>query len=146
MYTLEVSTATSSAAVAIYYATIPSAESPVITVNFSSAAVAPEVEIFEFSGIAGIDTQVTNSGASKSVSSGSITTSNPSDLLFGACTAGAITAGEASWQVTVTPDYNSIEWILPNSAGTYQATWSQIARYPYVAALVAFKPTSSPPN
>jgi hypothetical protein len=89
---------------------------------------------------------VSNSGTSRSVSSGSITTSNPSDLLFGACTAGAITAGEASWQVTVTPDYNSIEWILPNSAGTYQATWSQSARYPYTAALVAFKPNSSPPN
>ena len=114
--------------------------------NFSSAAVAPEVEIFEFSGIAGIDTQATNSGTSNSVSSGSITTSNPGDLLFGACTAGTITAGEASWQVTVTPDYNSIEWILPNSAGTYQATWSQNAGYPYVAAFVAFKPTSSSPN
>jgi hypothetical protein len=140
-YKLAASTATSTVAVAVYYATIPVSESPTVTVSFGSPAFAPAMEIYEFSGIAGIDTQVTNSGSSTFVSSGSITTSNPGDLLFGACTAGQIvTAPEMGWQATETSNNDSIEWLLPNSAGTYQATWLQNGAYPYVAVLVAFKP------
>jgi hypothetical protein len=129
-YTLAAS-ATSTIGIAIYYATMPVAESPTITVSFGSAVVAPEIEIYEFSGIAGIDTQVTNSGRSSSVISGSVTTSSPGDLLFGACAAWIVTGGEAGWQVTFTPNYNCSEWLLPNSTGTYQATWSQNSTRPY---------------
>ena len=140
-YNLVRSIAGSTVAVAVYTANIPIKESPTITVNFSSPAFGPEMGIYEFSGISGIDTLKTHFDTSNSVTSTVLSTANSNDLLFGTCAVEqAVTATESGWHATRTPNGNSTEWILPNSSGNYKATWTQSGASPYVAALVAFKP------
>jgi hypothetical protein len=140
-YSLVRSIVGSTVAVAVYTAKIPVAESPTITVNFSSPAAGPEMGIYEFSGISGIDTLITHFDTSNSVTTTVLTPSNSKDLLFGTCAVEqVVTASEQGWHATGTPNGNSSEWILPNSNGSYKATWTQSGNCPYVAALVAFKP------
>jgi hypothetical protein len=140
-YSLVRSIVGSTVAVAVYTAKITVAESPTITVNFSSPATGPEMGIYEFAGISGIDTLITHFDTSNSVTSTMLSTSNSNDLLFGTCAVEqVVTATESGWHATRTPNGNSSEWILPNSTGNYKATWTQSGATSYVAALVAFKP------
>ena len=140
-YNLVRSIIASNVAVAVYTAKIPVAESPTITVNFTSPALGPEMGVYEFSGISGIHTLKANFDTSNSVTSTTLATANSKDLLFGTCAVEwIVTATEPGWNATVTPNGNSSEWTPPNRSGTYRATWTQGRAYPYVAALVAFKP------
>lgn len=130
--------------VAVYYATIPASESPTINVNFNFPALAPEIEIYEFSGIQGIDANTTAEGWDSSITSGSVNATGPGDLLFGACTAGQVISGEPWWHLTITANTNAIEWHVARGTGPYAATWTQWNAYHNVTALVAFNPSSPP--
>ena len=74
----------------IYYAkniVSAAAGTNIVTVTFSTAAVSPDIRILEYSGADPnnpVDVTAANSGNSSTSSSGSATTTNPTDLIFGA--------------------------------------------------------------
>ncbi len=74
----------------IYYAkniVAAAAGSNTVTVTFSAAAYAADIRITEYSGADPnnpVDVTAANSGTTASSSSGSATTTNPTDLIFGA--------------------------------------------------------------
>ena len=70
-----------------------------VTVTFSAAAVYPDIRILEYSGAdpnVPVDVTAANSGNGTTSSSGSVTTTYPSDLLFGANTVTSATSGPGS--------------------------------------------------
>ena len=103
-YTLAVgpTVQTGVASQSIYYAkniAAAAAGANVVTVTFSPAAAYPDIRILEYSGAdpnIPVDVTAASSGSSATSSSGSVTTTNPTDLIFGANLVQTSTAGPGS--------------------------------------------------
>ena len=81
-----------------------------VTVTFSTAAVYPDIRILEYSGAdpnKPVDVTAASSGSSLSSSSGSATTTNATDLIFGANTVYTYTSGPGSG---FTPETSDLVW------------------------------------
>jgi hypothetical protein len=132
----------------IYYAkNIKSAAagSNVVTITFSVAAAYPDIRILEYSGVDPsnpVDVSVAKSGNSKSSKSGSVTTTNPDDLLFAANIVGTYTGNAGTGftnRMITSPDGDIVEDRLVTATGSYNATAPLNERGPWIIQLIAFR-------
>ena len=118
-YTLAVGPTVQSgtASQSIYYAKNIAAAAAgvnVVTVTFSSAAAYPDIRILEYSGADPtnpVDVTAASSGSSATSSSGAVTTTNATDLLFGANLVQTTTAGAGTGftsRLLTTPDVTKV--------------------------------------
>jgi hypothetical protein len=132
----------------IYYAkNIKSAAagSNVVTITFSVAAAYPDIRILEYSGVDPsnpVDVSVAKSGNSKSSKSGSVTTTNPDDLLFAANIVGTYTGNAGTGftnRMITSPDGDIVEDRLVTATGSYNATAPLNESGPWIIQLIAFR-------
>jgi hypothetical protein len=99
-----------------------------VTVTFSTAAAYPDIRILEYSGADQnnpVDATAASSGTSTTGSSGSATTTNPTDLLFGANIVWTLTTGPGSGftqRLLTSPDGDIAEDRMVTATGSYSAT------------------------
>jgi fibronectin type 3 domain-containing protein len=115
-----------------------------VTVTFSTAASYPDIRILEYSGAAPnypVDVTAASSGTSNTSSSGSATTINPTDLLFGANTVWTSTTGPGSgFTQRLLTNYGDIaEDEMVTTSGSYTATAPLSSSGPWVMQMVAFR-------
>ena len=148
-YTLAVGPTTVSGTLSqsIYYArniASASAGANVVTVTFSKAAAYPDIRILEYSGLdpnSPVDVTATNSGNGTNSSSGSATTTNPIDLLFGANMVTTVTSGPGSGftsRMITSPDADIAEDEAVTTTGSYSAT-APVSSGAWIMQLVAFR-------
>jgi hypothetical protein len=115
----------------IYYAKniwAASAGANSVTVTFSSAAVYPDIRILEYSGADlnnPVDVTAAATGNSANSSSGSVTTTNATDLLFGANIVQTVTSGPGSGftsRLLTSPCGDIAEDRMVTATGSYSAT------------------------
>jgi fibronectin type 3 domain-containing protein len=149
-YTLAVGPTVQSglASQAIYYApniASAAAGTNVVTVTFASAATAPDIRILEYSGadpINPVDATSANMGNSAASDSGSATTTNATDLIFGAnlSQAASIAPGLGFTQRPLTwPDGNVLEDEIVTATGSYDASATLGVPAPWIMQMVAFR-------
>ena len=129
----------------IYYAkNIAAAGANTVTVTFSTAAVSPDIRILEYSGADPanpVDVTAASSGNSATSSSGSVTTTNATDLLFGANFVQTITSGPGSGftsRLLTTPDGDIAEDRMVTATGSYSAT-APLSSGQWIMQMVAFR-------
>jgi uncharacterized membrane protein len=136
----------------IYYAkniVSAAAGTNTVTVTFSSAAIYSDIRTLEYSGAdpnSPVDVTAANSGNSASSSSGSATTTNPIDLLFGANIVATLTAGPGSGFTTrmlTQPDGDIAEDQMVTTTGSYSATAPLSGAGPWIMQMVAFRANSA---
>ncbi len=121
-----------------------------VTVAFSTAAASPDIRIAEYGGADTnnpVDAVAANSGNSSTSSSGSATTMNPTDLIFGANIVYTYTAGPGSGFTTrmiTTPDGDIVEDEMVTTAGSYSASAPLTSAGPWVMQMVAFRTPGAP--
>lgn len=99
-----------------------------VTVVFSSAAFAPDIRILEYAGTDvsnPIDVTAAATGSGGTTNSGTATTTNPTDLIFGANIVTGLTSGPGSGftkRILTSPDGDIAEDRMVNSTGSYSAT------------------------
>ncbi len=99
-----------------------------ITVTFNAAVNYPDVRIAEYSGIDPlnpVDVSVSGTGIGATSSSGSVTTTNPNDLLIGANYVTTSTTGPGTGftsRVITNPDGSILEDRVVTTTGSYSAT------------------------
>ncbi len=119
---------------AIYYA--PNikqapAGANIITVKFSTAVHYPDIRIQEYSGldqVSPFDVQSSATGSPATATSGNITTSKPTELLFASgSTSGVFSAAGSGYtlRIITNPDSDIIEDKVVTATGTYSATAAQ---------------------
>ncbi|MGD0436794.1 MAG: IPT/TIG domain-containing protein, partial [Bryobacteraceae bacterium] len=151
-YTLAVGPTVQSgtASQSIYYAKNIAAAAAgvnVVTVTFSSAAAYPDIRILEYSGADPtnpVDVTAASSGSSATSSSGAVTTTNATDLLFGANLVQTTTAGAGTGftsRLLTTPDGDIAEDEMVTASGSYSATAS-LNSAPWIMQMVAFRTPS----
>jgi hypothetical protein len=119
-----------------------------VTVTFSPAAAFPDVRILEYSGIDSVTPIDVTGGAvgnSATSSSGTITTTNATDLLFAANTVATTTNGPGTGftsRVITTPDSDIAEDKVVTVTGNYSAT-APISSGAWVMQIVAFRGAGS---
>ena len=132
----------------IYYAkniVSAAAGTNTVTVTFSTAAVYPDVRILEYSGAdpnSPVDVTAANTGNSAASSSGSATTTNPIDLLFGANIVATLTTGPGSGFVSrllTSPDGDIAEDQEVTTTGSYTATAPLSSAGAWIMQMVAFR-------
>ena len=136
----------------IYYAkniAAAAAGANTVTVTFSTAAAYPDIRILEYKGADPnnpVDVTAANTGNSATSNSGSATTTNPTDLIFGANVVGTYTSGPGSGftQRLLTHDGNIAEDLMVTTAGSYSATAPLTSSCPWIMQMVAFR-TPGPP-
>jgi Domain of unknown function (DUF1929)/Bacterial Ig domain/Glyoxal oxidase N-terminus/Fibronectin type III domain len=122
-----------------------------VTVIFAPAAAFPDVRIVEYAGIDPVnatDNNATGAGSSATSTSGSVITSNATDLLVGANTVFTTTAGPGSGYTTrliTNPNGDIVEDQVVTAAGTYSATAPLRPAGPWIMQMVAFRAAGSPP-
>jgi rhamnogalacturonyl hydrolase YesR len=135
----------------IYYAkniVAAAAGANIVTVTFSSAVPAPDVRILEYSGADPnnpVDVTAANSGNSATSSSGSVTTTNPTDLLFGANYVQTLTTGPGSGftkRLLTAPDGDIAEDEMVTATGSYSAS-APVSSGQWIMQMVAFRTPSS---
>ena len=135
----------------IYYAkSIASAAAGAntVTVTFSTAAVAPDIRILEYSGADPanpVDVTAASSGNSTTSSSGSVTTTNATDLLFGANIVQTTTSGPGSGftsRLLTSPDGDIAEDRMVTATGSYSAT-APLSSGQWIMQMVAFRTSGS---
>jgi Fibronectin type III domain len=114
---------------AIYYApniVAAAAGTNAVTVTLSSKTSHPDLRILEYSGVNALDKAASAQGTSQTASSGNVTTTQPNELLFGACYNFGTTNGPGSGYTSrlLTPDSDLAEDSIVSSAGVYAATAS----------------------
>ena len=138
----------------IYYAksiVSAAAGTNTVTVTFSRAAVYPDIRILEYSGADPnnpVDVTAANSGNSASSSSGSATTSNATDLIFGANLVQTATTGPGSGftrRILTVPDGDIAEDEMVASTGSYSAT-APLSSGAWIMQMVAFRTPSAQGN
>ena len=131
----------------IYYAkdiVAATAGSNTVTVTFSTAATAPDIRILEYSGADHnnpVDVTAANSGNSSTSSSGSATTTNATDLIFGANYVQDLTTGPGSGftsRMLTQPDGDIAEDKTVASVGSYAAT-APVSGGSWIMQMVAFR-------
>jgi hypothetical protein len=121
-----------------------------VTVTFSAAANFPDVRILEYSGIdtsTPVDVFAAASGNSATSSSGTVTTTNATDLLLGANCVRTWTSGAGSGfaqRLLTEPDGDIAEDALATTAGSISATAPLASAGPWVMQMVAFRGAGSP--
>jgi fibronectin type 3 domain-containing protein len=120
-----------------------------VTVTFSSAAVYPDIRILEYKGAdpnSPVDVTAASSGNSATSSSGAVTTTNATDLIFGANLVQTTTTGPASGftkRLLTSPDGDIAEDKMVSATGSYGAT-APLSSAPWIMQMVAFRtPTGS---
>jgi hypothetical protein len=117
------------------------------TVTFSPAAAYPDIRILEYSGADPnnpVDVTAASSGNSSISSSGSVTTTNPTDLLFGANLVQTNTTGPGSGftqRVLTSPDGDIAEDEMVTATGNYSAT-APLNSSQWIMQMVAFRTPS----
>ena len=115
----------------IYYAKnilAAAAGANVITVTFSSTAPSPDIRILEYSGAdpnSPVDVVAASSGSGSTSGSGAVTTTNTTDLLFGANYVQTLTAGPGSGfiqRLLTSPDGDIAEDQMTTATGSYGAS------------------------
>jgi hypothetical protein len=125
-----------------------------VTVTFASAATNPDIRIIEYKGADPsnpVDVTAASSGNSAS-SSGSATTTNSTDLIFGANLVQTSTTGAGSGftgRLMTTPDGDIAEDEMVTATGSYSATAPASPSGEWIMQMVAFRtPTgvTTPPT
>jgi hypothetical protein len=144
---------TGSLSQAIYYAKDISAAAAAtnsVTVTFTPSASFPDIRILEYSGIDPanpVDTFVGGIGSSATSSSGTLNTSNATDLLVGANTVQSGTTGAGSGfklRLLTVPDGDVAEDTVVTTTGSYGASAPLINAGGWVMQLVAFRAAGTP--
>ncbi len=132
----------------IYYAkniVSAAAGTNTVTVTFSTGAVSPDIRILEYSGADTnnpVDVVAAASGNSSSCNSGSATTTNATDLIFGANLVQTITTGPGSGftsRLLTQPDGDIAEDKMVTATGRYSATAPVSPSGPWIMQMVAFR-------
>ena len=132
----------------IYYASSiagAAANGNAVTVTFNVPAQFPDVRILEYSGLAPtnpVDVTVAATGSGSTSNSGSVTTSNANDLIFGANLVSTSTRGAGTGftsRIITSPDGDIAEDRTVTAVGNYSAGSPLTASGPWVMQLVAFK-------
>jgi hypothetical protein len=133
---------------AIYYAKNIKAATGgnnVVTVHFSDAAPYPDVRVVEYTGLDPVnplDTTASAAGTAGTASSGNLTTSAASELIFGAgYTSGLFMSGTNGFtsRIITSPDGDIAGDKLVSSAGTYSVTANLTGPAIWVMQAVAFR-------
>ena len=115
-----------------------------VTVAFSAAAAYPDIRVLEYSGADPsnpVDVTAANTGSSATSSSGTVTTTNPADLLFGANTVQTTTTGSGTGFTTrllTSPDGDIAEDQMVTTIGSYSAT-APLSSGQWIMQMVAFR-------
>jgi hypothetical protein len=115
-----------------------------VIVTFSPAATFPDIRILEYSGAdpsSPVDVTAANSGNGVTSSSGSATTTNPVDLLFGANIVTTLTSGPGTGftsRIITQPDGDIAEDQLVTTTGSYSAT-APLMSGAWIMQMVAFR-------
>jgi fibronectin type 3 domain-containing protein len=152
-YTLAVGPTVQSgyASQSIYYApniASAAAGANTVTVTFASAAACPDIRILEYSGADPnnpVDVTAANSGNSGISYSGSATTTNANDLIFGAnlvLTATMGPGGGFAQRLLTMPDADIAEDQMVAATGSYSASAPLNAPAPWIMQMVAFQTPS----
>ena len=150
IYTLAVGPTSISgvASQSIYYAkniAAAAAGTNTVTVTFSTGAVYPDIRILEYSGadaVNPVDVTAASSGNSGTSSSASVTTTNPTDLLFGANLVQTETTGPGSGftsRLLTSPDGDIAEDTMVTTTGSYAATAPLSPASQWIMQMVAFR-------
>jgi hypothetical protein len=120
-----------------------------VTVTFSSGAQNPDIRVLEYSGVdlnTPVDVTAANIGSSTNSSSGSVTTTNATDLLFAANLVQTETAGAGTGfanRMVTSPDGDIVEDQMVTSAGSYSATAPVSPSGSWIMQMVAFRTPAS---
>lgn len=132
----------------IYYAkniALAAAGANTVTVTFSSAAVSADLRILEYSGADlnnPVDVTAASTGNSSTSDSGSVATTNPTDLLFAANLVQNMTSGPGSGftsRLLTQPDGDIAEDEMVTATGTYSATAPLGSSNSWIMQMVAFR-------
>jgi len=135
----------------IYYAkniVSAAAGANVVSVTFSVAAVYPDIRILEYKGADlnnPVDVTAAASGDSDFSSSGSATTTNPMDLIFGSNIVGTYTSGPGTGftsRIITSPDGDIVEDHMVTATGSYSAT-APLSSGTWIMQMVAFRTASA---
>jgi hypothetical protein len=141
----------------IYYAkniAAAAADTNIVAVTFSAAAVYPDIRTLEYTGAdqnTPVDATAASSGNSATSSSGSATTTNATDLLFGANLVQTATTGPGTGFTTrllTSPDADIAEDEMVATVGSYSAT-AAVASGQWIMQMIAFRTatcTGGPPT
>ncbi len=137
----------------IYYAkntAAASAGTNVVTIRFSNAVTYPDVRILEYQGADPtnpVDVTAAGTGYNTLSTSGSATTTNPTDLIFGANLVLSLTSGPGSGfteRLLTRPDGNIAEDRMVSTTGSYAATAPLMPSGWWIMQMVAFRTPSAP--
>ena len=115
-----------------------------VTVTFSAAAAFPDIRILEYSGADPnnpVDVTAAASGNSATSSSGAVTTTNSTDLLFGANMVQTSTTGPGTGfasRMLTSPDGDIAEDEMVTATGSYSAT-APLTSGQWIMQMVAFR-------
>ncbi len=132
----------------IYYAknvTAAAAGANVVTVEFASAANYPDIRILEYSGADPnnpVDVVAAATGKSSTSTSASATTSNATDLIFGANIVTTTTSGAGSGftkRLLTSPDGDIAEDKMVKATGSYNAKAPLSSSGEWIMQMVAFR-------
>ena len=118
-----------------------------VTVTFATAAAYADIRVLEYSGADltnPVDVVASATGASGNNSSGSVTTTSATDLLFGANLVTAYTSGPGAGftkRLITSPDGDIAEDELVTTTGSYAAT--AVATGQWIMQMVAFRAAGS---
>jgi uncharacterized membrane protein len=119
-----------------------------VTVTFTSAAAYPDVRVLEYSGAdqnSPVDVIAANSGTGTLSNSGSVTTTNPFDLIFGANIVTSYTSGPGTGfrsRLLTSPDGDIAEDAMVTTTGSYSAT-APLTSGTWIMQMVAFRASTS---
>jgi chitodextrinase len=123
-----------------------------VTVGFSPAAAFPDVRILEYRGIDvsnPLDGAVGASGSTASSNSGTLTTTNPTDLLVAGNVVETLTSAAGTGftsRVITAPDGDIAEDRVVTAVGTYSAAATLSPTGQWVMQMVAFRAAGSGPD
>jgi fibronectin type 3 domain-containing protein len=143
------------AAQSIYYAkniVAAAAGANKVTVKFATAAAYPDIRILEYSGADTanpVDITSASTGNNSTSASASVSTTNATDLIFGANMVQTSTSGAGTGftrRLLTSPDGDIAEDRMVTSAGSYNATAPLTGAGPWIMQMVAFRtPPAAPP-
>src|SRR5258707_439235 len=133
----------------IYYARnikLAAAGANIVTVTFSTAAAYPDIRILEYSGAdlnSPVDVTAAATGNSSTTNSGSATTTNATDLIFGASMVATFTTGPGTGftsRLLTSPDGDIAEDRMVTATGSYNTTTAALSSAgQWVMQMVTFR-------
>jgi hypothetical protein len=116
-----------------------------VKVTFNGQASYPDIRILEYSGAdptSPLDVVAAASGTNSPTNSGSVTTTNANDLIFGATMVWTSNTGPGSgftMRILTQPDHDIAEDEMVTATGSYSATAPLNASGPWIMQMVTFK-------